>query len=252
MRDKRGQVTIFIIIAIVIIGATIGYFALKDSIKISGIPTNIEPVYTSFLSCLENTGREGIYQVASHGGYYNVPFNTSIVYFIENIPYYYLDSRNYVPSINLVEEELEEYISSNLRDCFDIKNFRKQGFNISEEIYSISAKIDKKSIKISMINSITVKKGEDISQFKNIEVELDYDIKNLHTASKEIVNIYSEKPGYICITCLDDLSKEYHVNIKAIPVTDVSVFENDIIWFFIDNKNDFSKDKLTYVFVVEQ
>ena len=252
MRDKRGQVTIFIIIAVVIIGATVGYFAFKDSIKISGIPANIEPVYTSFLSCLEDISKEGIYQIALHGGYYNVPNETSITYFTEEIPYYYINSENNIPSINLIEDEFGGYVSENLEGCFNLNNFKKQGFDINIINYSVSAKINTKEANIKMDYPITIQKGETKIQLKEFETSIDTNIQNLYGVSKEIVNSYSKNPGAVCLTCLDKISKKNNVEIKSIPILNVSIFENNIIWFFISEKEDYSENKLTYVFVIEQ
>jgi len=53
MEKIRGQVTIFIILAIVIVGGAIVFYSFRDSIIGEKIPVSIEPVYNNFLSCLE-------------------------------------------------------------------------------------------------------------------------------------------------------------------------------------------------------
>ena len=52
---KRGQVTIFIIIAVILVSSVILFFIFRESIVSREIPVSIEPVYTSFLTCLEFT-----------------------------------------------------------------------------------------------------------------------------------------------------------------------------------------------------
>ena len=76
--------------------------------------------------------------------------------------------------------------------------------------------------------------------------------KNLYEASIRAVSDYSRKPGFVCLTCLDEIIREYDVDIKALPVNDISDLENDIIWYFITNKQDVSENKLNFVFVVEK
>jgi len=49
MEKKRGQVTIFILIAIVIIGGAVVFYSYRDSIIGEKIPVSIEPVYNNFL-----------------------------------------------------------------------------------------------------------------------------------------------------------------------------------------------------------
>ena len=248
---KRGQITIFIIIAVVVIALTAIIFLSRDSFKIGGIPESIDPVYNEFQSCFEATSNEGVHYIASHGGYYDVPFETSIVYFTEDIPYYFLESKNYTPTIEIIEEELAKYISENLNSCFDLESYKTRGFEIENENYSILAKINEDNIEIKMLNKITVIKGEDKSRF-NTKTNLDYNIKNLHEASVEIIKSYIENPGTICLTCLEEISEKNSVKILAVPHEDPSIYEDDIIWFLINDKEDTSEKKLNWIFIVEQ
>jgi len=57
---KRSQVTIFIIIAIVLIAGVVGYFLFKDKLVSSGIPVSMQPLYSTFIQCLEDETKIGI------------------------------------------------------------------------------------------------------------------------------------------------------------------------------------------------
>ena len=59
-KNKRGQLTIFIIIAIVLVAGIGGFFLIRDKIMITRIPANIEPAYKTFLTCLEENAEVGI------------------------------------------------------------------------------------------------------------------------------------------------------------------------------------------------
>jgi len=175
---KKGQVTIFIVIAVVLIGAIAFFFSIRGNLLVSEIPASIEPVYTSFLFCFEEISKEGIYYIASHGGYYLVPNESSITYFTEKIPYYYLDSKKRVPPLNLIEKELGDYISKNLEGCFNLEDFKRQGFNIKAN-YSILTKIEEDSVKIKMEHPMTIEKGGTSAQIKE-ELNFDSNFKNLY------------------------------------------------------------------------
>tara|TARA_Y100000034_G_scaffold131523_1_gene192443 strand:+ start:1227 stop:1982 length:756 start_codon:yes stop_codon:yes gene_type:complete len=249
---KKAQLTIFIIIGIVIIGLTALFFVFKGSTISNGIPANIEPFSNNFFSCFKDISKDGVYFVASHGGYFNPPAETSIIYFDEGFPYYYLESKKYVPSIRDIENELEEYISSNLKNCLDIENFMKDGFEVNNGGHEISVNINPENINVKLISSLAVTKGESTINMRNSENNLNYDLIKLHKASGEIVESYSKKTGFVCLTCLEEISTMNNVKIESLPVLDVSVFENDIIWFFITDKDDLSENKLTWRFVVEK
>ena len=71
--NKKGQTTIFIIIAIIIVAAVAGYFIFRDKVSISKIPASMQPIYTSFLQCLEEDTLVGIDILESQAGYIYLP-----------------------------------------------------------------------------------------------------------------------------------------------------------------------------------
>ena len=74
LTSKRGQVTIFIIIAIVIIAAVAIFFIFRNTIApTTQIPQEFQPVYNTFLSCLQNNAQTGISILESQGGYIYLP-----------------------------------------------------------------------------------------------------------------------------------------------------------------------------------
>ena len=55
--NKRAQLTIFIIIAIVVVGGLVSYFLLRDKIFVEQIPQNMRPVYDYYLSVRDGSVR---------------------------------------------------------------------------------------------------------------------------------------------------------------------------------------------------
>ena len=158
--NKKSQITMFIILGIVIL-AVIGlviflkgnviksYFEQQLS-KTSSVPPQLQVVKEHIDDCLETTGKESIYYITQHGGYYKVPKETSIVYFTEEVPYYYLNKKIYIPSIDTMEREVTNYILDNLKECLDFNYFIQTGFNITAKNYSVSTKIMDKSVYIKI------------------------------------------------------------------------------------------------------
>ena len=200
MRDKRGQVTIFIIIAIVIIGATIGYFTFKDSVKISGIPTNIEPVYTSFLSCLEEDLSVGIDVIESQAGYItlpdfepgssHMPFSNQLDFLGNPVPYWYYVSGNniqkeQVPSVSNMEEQLEEFIEDKINTC-RLDSYYDEGFEIIKEKPSAKVNIKNKEVEINLNMNLNIEKGNDTALIKNHKVIVKSKLGKLYNSAKKI------------------------------------------------------------------
>ena len=73
MGNKRGQLTIFVIIAIILVAVVIVFFMFRGSFISEDIPASIEPIYTTFLSCVEHDVLTGIDVLESQAGYIYLP-----------------------------------------------------------------------------------------------------------------------------------------------------------------------------------
>ena len=122
---KKGQVTIFIIIAIVIVAGAVVFYIFKDSLIGVDVPENFEPIYASFLYCLEGDTLVGIDVLESQAGYIELPefepgseympFSSQLDFLGNPVPYWYYVSGNniqkeQVPSKGEMESSLESFI----------------------------------------------------------------------------------------------------------------------------------------------
>ena len=73
LNSKRSQVTIFIIIAILIIAGVGAYFVLRGGIFQPSVPAELEPVYSYYLSCMEQEALNGALILGEQGGYIVLP-----------------------------------------------------------------------------------------------------------------------------------------------------------------------------------
>jgi len=148
MRFKRGQVTIFIILAILIVAGAFLVFVFKDSLFNKGsLPSEIEPIYTTFISCLEQDLERGVKILESQGGYIflpeyedgseYMPFSSQLDFLGNPIPYWYYISgngipRTQVPSKDSMEKNLEMFMETKSRACF-FDDYYSQGYWIDME-----------------------------------------------------------------------------------------------------------------------
>ena len=170
---KRAQVTIFIIIAIVIVGGVVAYFSLRDSFGKS-IPEDMRPVYDYYISCLEATAKEGISLLGEQGGYIELPdfepgsvyapFSSQLSFFGQAIPYWmYVSGNNFlkeqVPTKRGMEKGLSDYVSERLDSC-DFSDFELMGYDVYIEKGDSFARINDLSVDLGVTNKITIFKGE--------------------------------------------------------------------------------------------
>lgn len=146
-RSKRAQVTVFIIIAIVIVAIFMLFFIFKDSLLGTGVkqlPKNLEPAYSSFLSCVDQITLTGASILGSQGGYIYppefeagsqyMPFSSQLDFFGNPIPYWYYVSGNnlqkeQVPTKKTMENQLSQFVDENILDC-SFNSFRAQGVSV--------------------------------------------------------------------------------------------------------------------------
>ena len=200
MINKRGQVTIFIIIAIVIIGATVGYFVFKDSIKISNIPTNIEPVYTSFLSCLEEDISVGIDVIESQAGYITLPdfepgssympFSNQLDFLGNPVPYWYYVSGNniqkeQVPSISNMEGQLGEFIEDKINAC-RLDSYYDKGFEITKGEPKVKVDIKDNEVEVNLDMDLNIEKANDTALIRDHKVIVKSKLGKLYNSAKKI------------------------------------------------------------------
>ncbi len=69
MNSKRTQVTVFIIIAIVLVAVIIGFFVLRGRINVSELPASFKPVEASYLDCISSKAEQGKEILSDRAGY---------------------------------------------------------------------------------------------------------------------------------------------------------------------------------------
>ncbi len=259
--NKKAQVTFFIILGIIIVllvGLIIyiqnGSFKLGSNIEIQkGVSTSLEVTNIKEYvdNCLQETSKDGLFVIGKQGGYYSIPKTISTILVGENVTYYYSNKKIYIPNISVIQKELGDYISNNLIKCLDFKEFKDKGYNINGKNILVETKINDKNIDVTMNYPITIEKDGISANLNDFNSIINSNIKTLNSVSSKIVNDYSKKPGFVCLTCLKQLAKENNVIIEAATATTIS--GNNITKFLITDKEyPLNDGNLTLKFVVEQ
>ncbi len=197
MLKKRGkaQVTLFIIIAIIIvaIGLTV-FFIEKNKIfpnNSSGTMPEIK-IYTQ--ECLNQISKEGFIAMSMQGGYTN-PKN----FFDSNtskISYWYYAGSKLTPSLRTIEGEISKYIDFYLPIClsnYPKKNQTEISFNESKTISTIQ------SNKIVFQTTFPIEvKTEDLEfTFKDLNAEIDSNFFSMYNFASDITNQLIQNNGIL-------------------------------------------------------
>jgi len=236
VRTKRGQVTIFIIIAIVLVAGVGLFFLLRDKINFMRIPSNIEPAYNAFLVCLEEEAEVGVDILETQGGYIELPdfetgssympFSSQLNFVGTFIPYWYYVSGNGVekekiPSKNDMEEQLQTFIEEKIREC-DLDVYYEDGFEIEMGKPTANVKIANKKVTVDLDMQMTLQKGEDSAIVKGHEISVDSELGNLYDSAKKI---YEKEQEELFL-------EEYAIDFLRVyaPVDGVKITCSPLVW----------------------
>lgn len=236
MVSKKGQVTIFVIIAILVVVAGILIYTFRDDLRVEKTPVSIEPVKTAFLDCLETKTNLGVSLLESNGGYIVSPeFESGTRYqpFSSNlrvgglrIPYWYYISgsnieKEQVPTISSMEEELEMFIESEAMKC-DFNLLRDEGYSINVGEPQATVKIDEDFVQVDLDLSLAVEKNLDSAILKDHTLRVNTNLGELFSIAKDIYE--KEQTDYF----LEDYSVDV-VRLYA-PVDGVELTCSPKIW----------------------
>jgi len=200
--SKRGQVTIFIIAAIVILAGVGLFFIVKGNIdgEIS-IPKDLEQVYVYYLECINQEASLGAMILGEHGGYIEtpefsagssyMPFSSQLDFLGNPVPYWYYISGNgvvkeQVPSKGDMEGQLNEFLEGRINDC-DFSSFVNLGFEVElEREIVVSSKINDNSIDVSVDQDIKIKSGNSSWQGVRHSKKVDSSLGDFYKLSKKI------------------------------------------------------------------
>ena len=218
MGNKKGQVTVFIIIAIILVASVSLFFIFRDTITQNNIPTSIDPVYTLFLSCIQEDTQEGIARLESQAGYIDLPdfepgsqhmpFSSQLDFLGVAVPYWYYVSGNniqkeQVPSQTEMEKQLGEFIDGKISNC-DFQDFYDEGFLISLGKPETSVKINGDSVEVSVDLLMNVSNGEDTAVIKTHKVNVASKLGTLYDSARKVYD-YEQKNLFLEDYAVDNL-----------------------------------------------
>ncbi len=200
MCNKSGQVSIFVIVALVLVGLIVLFFAFKDSLFGGRIDPEFAPIYDLYQQCITQETLNGIKLLSSQGGRINPgefspgndfnPFSTQLSFLGLSIPYWYGLSGNNrvvenVPSMNDMNEELETFISDRVNDC-DFSQFRAQGFFIETTEPDVTVSIEDSSVSVSVDAPLAAYREERSARRSSHDAVVDSQLGNLYSSALKI------------------------------------------------------------------
>ena len=235
-KQKKGQMTIFIIIGILIVVRILLFFFLRQGIP-KETSSSLEENPESFLGfCLNNKIREAITELSVRGGYIDKGISKEFRFTNEptrNITYLCYNKNGYLPCINQkptfmedLKSEIKEYISKDVKDCFDglESSLKRDGHEVELEYTDFEVDIIPGKVIVQTDSNLIFTKSGSTVDSEDFKIEVLSKLYRISLFTQEIVNqearyCFAEINGISLIypeflidkTKLDDLSNIYRI-----------------------------------------
>jgi hypothetical protein len=235
---KRGQITIYIIIGMVILVIISAVFYMRtrvaeevieeEVIEEEVLITEAQAVNVFVESCIDDTLEDGILFVSSHGGYYRVPELSDYYSFIK-IPFYFYVGEELIPDKAQIENSLAEYVQDNLVRCID-------GFSafpwevVSEGDISVGVQIFENEVLARVIYPVEIRAEDKLIEVSEFNIAYETNYQEALEIINEIVAKQREDKNVVMTSYILDLAfyNDFLFNL---------IYEEDIV-FYILSFND--------------
>ena len=259
---KRGQVTVFIILGIIILATVIGYFILREEVVTEELTQNglIQSGNVKLFveSCLEQVGTRGLDLIGSQGGYYNL-FNQDLffttlepisdLYFNSvddkletvqdnffTIPYYFYQGEDFTIDENTINNELTKYIEDNLDNCLnEFTVFKQQGLIVKEEPYKVKVNFLSNKVQFELDYLLKITEGTQTKEFSKFIVNHKLDFRTVLTVVEEALRKQQKLGNSVIVADLTFLSEIYDFSYEIDYIESSSVV---YLFYFEQEKQD--------------
>jgi hypothetical protein len=248
MLFKRGQITVFVILGILVLGLIIAFFVLRDNSTLEELENNDPNVKSSPLKifiddCLEKKANEAVYLTALQGGYYNTPLpyeNVSQIF----IPLYWQNNQSYFPTKDVVEEEMFNYVKDNLPICLnDFTSFKDRGYEINVGEIKGEATISNRGVLFDVKYPLYIKNADTETNLDSFSVNIQTEYNNFYNYASLIVEEQKRTPNSLPLGFITSLASKNNFTFDA-----VSIDENNVV-IFLKSNNQNDEFPLVYSFI---
>ncbi len=230
--ERKAQISVFIIVAIVLIaGGGLGYYliksnssnsASKDFFSRAEIKPTMDSIKSSIIYCNDISATGSLEKIGIQGGYSSKPgksFDLGWAF----IPYYYYEGSFLMPDKTVVEKELVKEYEKEFLDCF-------KGVNATDFVIKHGSSTSKVSIKpgevlFNMDMPISISKdGNTMTvQMKDDPITQKSKLYEILDIGKYITNSNKNSSKLLCVTCVADMAVQKNLYVSTFDIKDNSV-----------------------------
>lgn len=270
LTGKKGQITLFVILGIVLIIGVLLFVFLSNSQKENSVDkfnkdvttssTEFRPIQTYVENCIHVVGRNAIDLIGSKGGdiepfsgryvpakFYDDSVGDNDGVLLGNtddsfVPFWIqsttpvttdkIKMKLDVPTIDYVSKQIEDYVDEHLGNCLNnLSDFEKLGYNLSEmDSPKTEVKILDEEVIIKTEMKTIVSKGKNVQEFKNFLTREPVPLGKFLFRAKQIV--YEEyKSQYLENLVMQLIGFYGRIDSKSLPpISQTNSNQATVIW----------------------
>ncbi len=217
---KKGQVTLFVILGIVILLSVVLVFMLRN--KLDGLPSFGKQEFTdveAFLrDCTRNNLVDGMYSVSMQGGYYRPGKEKSTVSYLKyQIPLYLTPMRQELPLLENVETEMGRYVADKTELC--LSEIEKNGaYRIIRGTPQALVTIAEKKVMVTVNPSLEIERDNKTRRFGQVKEEIVFDLPKKYNIVKMVLDEQEKERNAAQLGFLSALSSDEKFLFDVVPI----------------------------------
>jgi hypothetical protein len=231
MIKKRGQVTIFIIIGILLVLVLGVIIVLKDTNnlkinqEIKEVNTFEVPIKIFVENCLTKSTLNGMEEVFAKGGYKDFPVNSNLFEFTNNdevltSPFYVFSENSLLPKLMEIEDNVAQSSQDKLIVCLeDFSQFEEQGLKIELEEPKINVNFATNTL-VSLNLPLKISNDDVQKELSEFSVLIPFDFKSKYDGLDDFIDEQKSSENLL-VGKLSTLSYENSADYKLTQFDDL-------------------------------
>jgi len=266
MFNKRGQVTIFVILGIVLVAVIAFVLYINGGFARFGIGeasevfvgSQVEPSRVVVRDCVERSLVDGILFVSIQGGYFDPVLYETFGGF--DISYACQGGVNYLPMLSFIEDEISQFMGQDseierIQDCISdgFGSIESRGVNVDYNFADLSLSspsIGNDEVSQDIMFSYSLSKGDETAQVNDLRVEVPSNLRGVYDIAVDVVNAECGGSGFD----IDDYVWEHGqaFDVLAASIANGPVVETHQPWYLESYAAEGNGELLRFHFVIEQ
>lgn len=220
---KKGQITLFIIVGIVLVAIVflVYFIALqkppteKELIEITSLEDEVVALEMYVQECSDDT----LLVAMNAFGRQFALLDANWTYSIYGPPLFYADGEKEIPSLASVQKDMENFMEEQIVVCIEryIPTFAD---SLDLGRIFVALEFEDKTTVVTSVDATLLAENKSISLANDLTSLQNGSIKNYLAVADLFVSDYIDNEGALCTACLVDYNEDYGVTFSIVPAGD--------------------------------